>query len=698
MTTQVRRLVVCVVAIVIAAVGLAAPAQAADAGFTFVGRGWGHGRGMGQYGALGYAVDHGWSTQQILNHYYSPATLATNAGNPEMSVELLAHTGKTVVLTAPSIWVDGKGTGNVAVKLVRNGDTIDWYAGGSCTGPWSSTPSGTIAAGKTAKVTVPASTTAVDRMLKVCGSSTSTTYRGRIDVTVVDGTQYTVNVLPTQDYLRSVVPSEMPASWANLGSGKGMQALQAQAVAARSYALAGGPRKGSGAKTCDTTACQVYSGTAAENTLSDTAITSTNGWVMRLDGAIARTEFSSSTGGYTAGGTFTAVADAGDAVSLNPNRVWTATKSASDVAKKLGVGTITSMEVTARNALGSDGGRVKMVTVKSGSSATTFTGDQVRTKLGLKSDWFSIVGPAPSTGAMPPTVVAQGHASNIGWLPWAGQGATIGTTGQSRALEAITAIYSGVSGGVLECRANVSGLGWLGWVSGADACGTTGQGRQLEAVQLRLTGADASTMTVWYRAHVQGIGWQDWTSNGSTAGTTGQGRRVEAVQILVQPSSSPAPGTVAQPRPVEYRAHAASLGWMGWVRDGALAGTTGQSRRIEAIQVRFPDGQPWSGTIQCSAHSANIGWGSWVGASSTCGTTGRSLQLEAIKLRLTGEAANQMDVWYRVHSRQVGWSGWATNGAAAGTQGRSLRAESVEIRLLPKGSAAPGPTANALRS
>ncbi len=491
MTTQVRRLAVCVVAIVTAAVGLAAPAQAADAGFTFVGRGWGHGRGMGQYGALGYAVDHGWSTPQILNHYYSPATLATNAGNPEMSVELLAHTGKDVRIQAGAIYVNGGGTGNTTVRLVRNGSSIDWYAGGSCNGPW--TKKGTVTG--TAKVTTTGS-----RVLKVCKASSTdesgTQYRGRIDVKVVSGVQYAVNVLDTQDYLRSVVPSEMPASWANQGGGKGMQALQAQAVAARSYALAGGART-SGAKTCDTTACQVYSGmatvsatgavTSKENSLSDTAVANTNGWVMRLGNAIARTEFSSSTGGYTAGGTFAAVPDAGDAVSLNPNRVWTTTLKASDVAKKLGVGTITSMEVTARNGLGSDGGRVAKVTVKSGSSTTTFTGDQVRTKLGLKSDWFSIVSSAPTTNMMPPTVVAQGHASNIGWLPWAGQGATIGTTGQSRALEAITAIYSGVSGGVLECRANVSGLGWLGWVSGADACGTTGQGRQLEAVQLRLT-------------------------------------------------------------------------------------------------------------------------------------------------------------------------------------------------------------------
>src|SRR5665647_1891925 len=72
--------------------------------YTFTGHGWGHGRGMGQYGALGYAVDHGWGYRQILDHFYG-GTAVGSVGNPEMRVELLAMNGKPLVVTAPQIRV-----------------------------------------------------------------------------------------------------------------------------------------------------------------------------------------------------------------------------------------------------------------------------------------------------------------------------------------------------------------------------------------------------------------------------------------------------------------------------------------------------------------------------------------------------------------------------------------------------------------
>ncbi|ACZ31577.1 SpoIID/LytB domain protein [Xylanimonas cellulosilytica DSM 15894] len=698
--TGLRGLLAAVVVAATAVAGLAAPAQAADPTFTFTGRGWGHGRGMGQYGALGYAVNHGWTTQQILNHFYRPAALATNAGNPEMTVELVALNGREVRIQAPAIFVNGGGTQNTTVRLVRNGANLNWFAGPGCNGPW--TARGTVSG--TAQITAGAG-----HQLKVCNPSTSdesgTRYRGRIDVRVVGSTQHTINVLPTQDYLRGVVPREMPASWANQGGGKGAQALAAQAVAARSYALSGSARA-SGAKTCDTTACQVYGGTATvsasgtvtsqEHALSNTAIDNTNGRVMRMpNGTIARTEFSSSTGGHTAGGTFTAVPDDGDSISLNPNRTWTASLSAADVASRLGVGTISSMQVTGRNGLGADGGRVTEVAVTSGTSTRTFTGNQVRSALGLKSDWFTITGSTPSPTPSSGRLEYRAHVQNVGWQSWVSQGSVAGTSGRSLRVEALQfrVPSGGVSGGV-ECSAHVQNVGWTGFVTAGNTCGTSGRSLRVEALRLRLTGELGKQFDVWYRVHVQDLGWLGWASNGAEAGTAGMSLRNEAVEVRLVPKGQAGPSSSLRAYiavSASIQAHVATLGWRPAVGVGQTAGTSGRSLAMEALRVSASS--PWSGGLECRAHVQNVGWTGWVGQGAVCGTTGRGLRQEAIALRLTGAASSNLDVWYRVHVQDVGWMGWTRNGAQAGTAGYSRRVEAVQVVLTPKGAPAPGSTA-----
>lgn len=391
--------------------GPAAQPALADSGpVTITGHGYGHGRGMGQYGAYGYAVNGGWSHSAILEHYYVGASLATDAGNPMMGVELTGSTGTDAIVTAPGLTINGTAVGSLGVLVRRVGPakfmvyTATSAANGAaaCSGGsgWSE-----YATVNSSLVTI--ATTAdpgtLTNLLRLCTSSTTRGYRGAL--VAVDGVdnQYLVNWLDTQSYLRGVVPREMPASWGSAGSGRGLQALMAQAVAARSYMLAGSART-SGAKTCDSTACQVYGGaflwpqgdsspTGLENALTDSAVAGTGGQVMRMDGtgAVARTEYSSSTGGYTAGGTYGAVIDEGDGVASNPYHSWSTTTTLDAVASALGTGAISSIAVTGRNGLGDEGGRVTQVTVVNTSGAVSrFTGTQMRAALGLRSDWFSI--------------------------------------------------------------------------------------------------------------------------------------------------------------------------------------------------------------------------------------------------------------------------------------------------------------------
>ena len=139
-------------------------------------------------------------------------------------------------------------------------------------------------------------------------------------------------------------------------------------------------------------------------------------------------------------------------------------------------------------------------------------------------------------------ISVEAHVSNVGWQPAVGNGGTAGTTGQSRAVEAIAAeVSSPVSGG-LSYSAHVSGVGWQDEVSGGAVAGTTGQGRAVECVKMRLTGDLSEYYDVWYRAYVQDYGWLGWASDGARAGTTGIGYRVEALQVRVLAKGSAAPG------------------------------------------------------------------------------------------------------------------------------------------------------------
>ena len=74
------------------------------------------------------------------------------------------------------------------------------------------------------------------------------------------------------------------------------------------------------------------------------------------------------------------------------------------------------------------------------------------------------------------------------------------------------------------------------------------------------------------------------------------------------------------------------------------------------------------------------------------GTTGEGKRLEAIQIKLTGAMSRAYDVYYRVHAQMLGWMGWAKNGASAGTAGHAYRLEAIQIVLVPKGGAAPGAT------
>ena len=140
-----------------------------------------------------------------------------------------------------------------------------------------------------------------------------------------------------------------------------------------------------------------------------------------------------------------------------------------------------------------------------------------------------------------------------------------------------------------------------------------------------------------------------------------------------------------------YRTHVQNIGWQGFVSNGVISGTEGQSLRLEGIEVKLENVGGDVG-IEYTTHVENIGWQNYVKNGAMSGTSGQSLRLEAIKIRLTGASAENYDVYYQVHAQNFGWLDWAINDASAGTEGFGLRLEGIRIMVVPKGEPAPGPT------
>ncbi len=442
---------VAAVAPIAAPIGTATTAFAATS-VVLDGHGYGHGVGLSQWGAYGYAVDYGWSATQILDRYYG-GTVSATSDVTTINVRLMNEDDlQTAVVNEHGLLVvDGVAGGpwrSVLARETSNGVYAVWARSDAQVCPSASgdpVASGwTLVAGGVASFvnirTTANNTTTNDfaDLPAVCEPNGNVrTYRGIIRaINGTAGENRTVNEVPIEQFLRSVIAKEMSPSWAAAGGGKGAQALQAQAIAARSYALA--ENRYSYARTCDLV-CQTYLGAAMRGSVggtytrieypqTDAAVAATAGVVRRVgstSGAIAYAMFSASSGGWTAPTSlgFTPNEDLGDATASNPNHNWSVTITGAAIqAKYPAIGTFTDLTVLARNGYGDWGGRVTSVRVSGTAGSVTVTGDQLRTALSLRSNWFNVRGttepppvtpPANTCGSrVPPTITTSGGTAD----------------------------------------------------------------------------------------------------------------------------------------------------------------------------------------------------------------------------------------------------------------------------------------------
>jgi stage II sporulation protein D len=338
------------------------PAGAAT--FLVTGHGWGHGVGLSQYGAYGYA-QKGVGYEKIVLHYFAGTELGAA---PVSRVRVLLTSG------ANSLDI-----GSTADFKVRDG-----------TGVMHTVTAGRYTLKPALKLAVDGQTTAralAGPLLFQPGAAAlglKHRYRGSIQIDVTAGKLRAINMVGLEQYLYGVVPSEMPFTWLP-------EALKAQAVVARSYALA--TRRTGAFDLYPDTRSQVYLGIEHERPSTNAAVNATAGQVVLYEGEVAKTFFFSTSGGRTA---------SAEDVFGSPCRTSSRSQTRTTRSRHTTTGGPRLHGREAREGAEDEGtrrdlqpelnssGRIKVLNVVGTKSTLAVQGADLRRRLGLRSTWFSV--------------------------------------------------------------------------------------------------------------------------------------------------------------------------------------------------------------------------------------------------------------------------------------------------------------------
>jgi stage II sporulation protein D len=364
----------------IAALALVSPAFAATSSkFTVRGAGFGHGIGLSQYGAYGYAA-HGRNWSDIVLHYFTGTRLGNAAGRT-MRV-LLQQGSSNVTISGVTSVGSHKVDSTKSWRLIRGGiDSVELR-----------TARGKRIATMHGVVTVSSSSGSFVLGGRAMNGLSGGRYRGKLEVRASTfGGLTAVNALALDDYIQGVIVGEMPTSWP-------IPALEAQSVAARSYALT----TDAGGAVFDQypdTRSQMYYGMSRETTGTNQAVRATAGQIVMYGNAVATTYYFSTSGGRTENienswpgsspvAYLKSVDDPYD--NLSPRHRWRFQWSRSQLDAKLGSfvkGKLRSVKVTKRGV----SPRIVDAKVVGSRGTTLVTGPQLRSRLGLYDTWAYFV-------------------------------------------------------------------------------------------------------------------------------------------------------------------------------------------------------------------------------------------------------------------------------------------------------------------
>lgn len=383
----------------LAALLLVLPAAAARASSTFFirGGGAGHGIGMSQYGAYGYAL-HGQDYRFILAHYYTGTKLATT--NPDRTVRVLLASGQASFSGASAAGQTGLRPSMTYQVLPAGGSTL------KLVGPDGKPVGGRFSA--PLRVSGPAP-------LRIAGLGS---YRGSLEFRPDgSGGVQTVNALGLDDYVRGVVAGEMPSSWAP-------QALEAQAVAARTYAITT-TVGAAGYDLYDDTRSQMYGGVGTETAAAAAAVAATSGQIVTYRGQPAVTYFFSSSGGYTEniedvwpGASpepwLKGVPDPFDGAGQDPNHHWGSQMRLAAAAAKLGSlvkGSLLGITVVSHGA----SPRILSAAVVGSRGRTIVSGATLQGIFGLATTYAFTTISSTVSGR---TLTGAVYPARTGWTVW----------------------------------------------------------------------------------------------------------------------------------------------------------------------------------------------------------------------------------------------------------------------------------------
>jgi stage II sporulation protein D len=388
------------------------PARTADRTYEIVGRGYGHGRGMSQYGAYA-AAKSGHGYRSILRFYYSGTRLVPRS-SPERIRVLLTHDGSPLRIRAErglQVWWTHQsgdtryrnlpkrmsGCKVTAWKVRRISGKDMKLKGYSCRTWHTLLPSWKILGSGRVSFVPPDSTFKLRRWADDASSPSRRSYRGAVRIVIADGELRPINILGYNAYLRSVVPSEVWASWPK-------KTLRAQAIAARTYAARSAyDRDGSYFHVYDTTASQAYPGKASydsnwnvvtryEHERTTAAVKATSGRILKYGRKPAFTEFGASNGGRTASGGKPYLRSRKDKWDrrADPYRKWTDEVTAKEMRSWYpSLGKLKDIDIVRRSGKGKWGGRVREIELEGTDDTVRISGeDDVRIVLGLRSAWF----------------------------------------------------------------------------------------------------------------------------------------------------------------------------------------------------------------------------------------------------------------------------------------------------------------------
>jgi uncharacterized protein YjdB len=226
----------------------------------------------------------------------------------------------------------------------------------------------------------------------------------------------------------------------------------------------------------------------------------------------------------------------------------------------------------------------------------------------------------------------------------------------------------------LRYRAYLQDQGWTEWQAESGIAGTPAGGRAVQAIQVELVSAPPG-VGLRYRALQIDRPPPDYVGSGQTSGSIDPNGKVEALQIRLTGAPS---GTT-----ISTEVYAAGWGWLGYVREGWVAGSTGSLRPLEGFRAYVRPGgvEPARIHVAYTVNVESVGWLEWKRDGDIAGSTGQSLRLEAFGVRLFNRPED-MDIEYRAYVADRGWQEWRSGGAPAGTYGESRAIWALEMRLI----------------